>query len=58
MRSSPVTREILSHRLTAVVEEMAETIRRTSFSVFVKQTADFGTCLVTPGGEVFAAPRA
>ncbi|MBL1111210.1 hydantoinase B/oxoprolinase family protein [Streptomyces sp. 110] len=58
MRGSPVTREILSHRLTAVVEEMAETIRRTSFSVFVKQTADFGTCLVTPGGEVFAAPRA
>jgi N-methylhydantoinase B len=57
-RSSPVVREILSHRLTAVVEEMAETIRRTSFSVFVKQTADFGTCLVTPDGEVFAAPRA
>ncbi|MGW3952321.1 hydantoinase B/oxoprolinase family protein [Streptomyces sp. NPDC004752] len=57
MRSSPVTLEILSRRLTAVVEEMAETIRRTSFSVFVKQTADFGTCLVTPGGEVFAAPR-
>ncbi|MFE2749564.1 hydantoinase B/oxoprolinase family protein [Streptomyces scopuliridis] len=58
MRSSPVVLEILSHRLTAVVEEMAETIRRTSFSVFVKQTADFGTCLVTPEGEVFAAPRA
>ncbi|TDC74568.1 hydantoinase B/oxoprolinase family protein [Streptomyces hainanensis] len=57
MRSSPVTLEILTHRLTAVVEEMAETIRRTSFSVFVKQTADFGTCLVTPRGEVFAAPR-
>ncbi|MFJ5840389.1 hydantoinase B/oxoprolinase family protein [Streptomyces shenzhenensis] len=57
MRSSPVTLEILSRRLTAVVEEMAETIRRTSFSVFVKQTADFGTCLVTPDGEVFAAPR-
>jgi N-methylhydantoinase B len=57
MRSSPVTLEILAHRLTAVVEEMAETIRRTSFSVFVKQTADFGTSLVTPDGEVFAAPR-
>jgi N-methylhydantoinase B len=57
MRSSPVTLEIVSRRLTAVVEEMAETIRRTSFSVFVKQTADFGTCLVTPDGEVFAAPR-
>jgi N-methylhydantoinase B len=57
MRSSPVTLEILSHRFAAVVEEMAENIRRTSFSVFVKQTADFGTCLVTPQGEVFAAPR-
>ncbi|GAA1614999.1 hydantoinase B/oxoprolinase family protein [Actinoplanes couchii] len=57
MRSSPVQLEILAHRLTAVVEEMAENIRRTSFSIFVKQTADFGTCLVTPQGEVFAAPR-
>ncbi|GAA3604872.1 hydantoinase B/oxoprolinase family protein [Kineosporia mesophila] len=49
--------EILAHRFAAVVEEMAENIRRTSFSIFVKQTADFGTCLVTPDGEVFAAPR-
>lgn len=57
MRSSPVELEILAHRFNAVVEEMAENIRRTSFSIFVKQTADFGTCLVTPGGEVFAAPR-
>lgn len=57
MRSSPVVLEILAHRFSAIVEEMAENIRRTSFSVFVKQTADFGTCLVTPDGEVFAAPR-
>ncbi|GAB6899480.1 hydantoinase B/oxoprolinase family protein [Kineosporia succinea] len=57
MRSSPVVLEILAHRFSAVVEEMAENIRRTSFSIFVKQTADFGTCLVTPDGEVFAAPR-
>ncbi|QIZ38787.1 hydantoinase B/oxoprolinase family protein [Saccharopolyspora sp. ASAGF58] len=57
MRSSPVWLEILAHRFSAVVEEMAETIRRTSFSTFVKQTADFGTCLVTPEGELFAAPR-
>lgn len=57
LRSSPIELEILAHRFAAVVEEMAENIRRTSFSVFVKQTADFGTCLVTPGGEVFAAPR-
>jgi N-methylhydantoinase B len=57
VRSSPVQLEILAHRFSAVVEEMAENIRRTSFSIFVKQTADFGTCLVTPEGEVFAAPR-
>lgn len=57
MRSSPIQLEVLAHRFAAVVEEMAETIRRTSFSTFVKQTADFGTCLVTPDGEVFAAPR-
>lgn len=57
LRSDPVQLEILAHRFAAVVEEMAENIRRTSFSVFVKQTADFGTCLVTPEGELFAAPR-
>lgn len=57
MRSSPVQLEVLHHRFSAVVEEMAENIRRTSFSTFVKQTADFGTALVTPDGEVFAAPR-
>lgn len=56
LRSDPVTLEILRNRFQAVVEEMAENITRTSFSVFVKQTADFGTCLVTPEGEVFAAP--
>jgi N-methylhydantoinase B len=57
VRSSPIQLEVLAHRFSAVVEEMAENIRRTSFSTFVKQTADFGTCLVTPQGEVFAAPR-
>ncbi|GHH71895.1 hydantoin utilization protein B [Streptosporangium violaceochromogenes] len=56
LRSDPVALEILRNRFQAVVEEMAENITRTSFSVFVKQTADFGTCLVTPEGEVFAAP--
>ena len=54
----PVRTEILRNRFEAIVEEMAENITRTSFSVFVKQTADFGTSLVTPDGEVFAAPTA
>lgn len=58
MRSDPIQLELLRNRFQAVVEEMAENTIRTSFSVFVKQTADFGTCLVTPEGEVFAAPVA
>lgn len=56
--ADPVRTEILRNRFEAIVEEMAENITRTSFSVFVKQTADFGTSLVTPDGEVFAAPTA
>ena len=35
---------------------MAAATLRTAFTVFVKETHDFGACLVSPGGEVFAAP--
>lgn len=49
--------EILSNRLQAIVDEMAQAIFRTAHTVFVKETQDFGAVLVTVDGEVYAAPR-
>jgi len=49
--------EILSNRFQAIVDEMAQVIYRTAHTVFVKETQDFGSVLVTVKGEVFAAPR-
>jgi N-methylhydantoinase B len=48
--------EILNHRFLSIVEEMGFTIQRTGHTIFIKETGDFGTALVTPAGEVFAAP--
>ncbi|HLW58945.1 MAG TPA: hydantoinase B/oxoprolinase family protein [bacterium] len=48
--------EILHNRFQAVTEEMASTVLRTGFTVFVKETGDFSATLVTREGEVFAAP--
>ncbi len=52
-----VTLEILANRFQAVADEMAQVLFRTAHTVFVKETQDYGTVLVTPGGEVFAASR-
>lgn len=56
MKTDPVLLEILRNRFHAVVEEMATVTLRTSFTVFVKETSDFGACLVAPHGELMAAP--
>ena len=52
-----VSLEILINRFQAVVDEMAQVIYRTAHTVFVKETQDYGAVLVSPRGEVFAAPR-
>ncbi len=52
----PVLLEILRNRFKAIVEEMASVTLRTGFTVFVKETSDFGACLVAPSGEVLSAP--
>ena len=49
--------EILANRFQAVVDQMAQVVFRTAHTVFVKETQDYGTVLVSPEGEVFAAPR-
>lgn len=49
--------EILGNRFQSIVDEMAQVIFRTAHTVFVKETQDYGSVLVTTKGEVFAAPR-
>jgi len=56
MKTDPVLLEILRNRLKAIAEEMAAVTLRTGFTVFVKETSDFGACLVAPNGEVMSAP--
>ena len=57
MLSEKVRLEILSNRFQAIVDEMAQVISRTAHTVFVKETQDYGSVLVSRQGEVFAAPR-
>lgn len=56
MPVDPVFLEIFKNRIQAISEEMASVVLRTGFTVFVKETADFGTFLLTPKGETFGSP--
>ena len=57
MMDDKIRLEILSNRFQAIVDEMAQVISRTAHTVFVKETQDYGSVLVSRHGEVFAAPR-
>jgi N-methylhydantoinase B len=48
--------EVLRNRFQAVVNEMGTVIQRTGHTMFIKETADFGSVLVSPEGEIFSAP--
>lgn len=48
--------EILKNRFQAIVNEMGTTILRTGHTIFIKETADFGSVLVSPEGEILSAP--
>jgi len=56
MATDPVFLEIFKNRIQAIAEEMANVVLRTGFTVFVKETADFGTFLLSPAGETFGSP--
>ena len=56
MPTDPVFLEIFKNRIQAIAEEMASVVLRTGFTVFVKETADFGVCLLSPTGETFGSP--
>lgn len=57
MMDERISLEILSNRFQAIVDEMAQVVSRTAHTVFVKETQDYGSVLVSRQGEVFAAPR-
>jgi N-methylhydantoinase B len=57
MATDKVLLEVLNNRFTGIVEEMGYIIHRASFTVFVKETWDFDSALVTPDGEIFCYPR-
>lgn len=57
MIEDKVLLEILRNRFQAIVDEMAQALFRTAHTVFVKETQDYGSVLVTTKGEIFAAPR-
>ena len=58
MRIDPVLLEILSNKVTSIAEEAGFTIQRTGRTLYVKETADFGTALVNLDGKFFAYPDA
>lgn len=57
-RFDPILLEILGNKLRAVTEEMGHALQRTGRTLYVKETADFGTALADIGGRFFAYPRA
>jgi N-methylhydantoinase B len=56
VRLDPVLLEILRNKLTAIAEEMGITLQRTGRTLYVKETADFGTALANTAGKFFAFP--
>jgi N-methylhydantoinase B len=57
MRLPAVTVELLRNYFQGTVDEMAHVVERTAYTTFVKETGDFTTGLLTPGGDFFAYPR-
>jgi N-methylhydantoinase B len=57
MTLDKVLLEILRNRFQAIADEMAMVAYRTAHTVFVKETQDYATTLVSKRGEVFASPR-
>lgn len=52
----PILLEILRHKLTSITEEMGITLQRTGRTLYVKETADFGTAIADLNGKFFAFP--
>lgn len=57
MRTDPATLEILRSHFNAIAGGMGHVIERTSFTTFVKESADFATALAAPSGEFYVYPK-
>lgn len=58
MKLDPITLEIMATKVAAVSEEMGYTLQRTGRTLYVKETADFGTALAARNGKFFSYPNA
>jgi len=52
----PVFTEVMKHRFAAIADEASNTVYRTAFTTFVKQTQDYQIALAAIEGEFFAFP--
>ncbi|MGF7162868.1 N-methylhydantoinase B [Rhodoligotrophos appendicifer] len=57
MSTDKVQLEIFNNHFNGIVEEMGYVIHRAAYTVFVKETWDFDTSLITKEGEIFCHPR-
>src|SRR5699024_5562989 len=57
MYNDPATLEIIRSNFNSIAESMGHVIERTSFTTFVKESADYATALATPEGDFFVYPR-
>lgn len=57
MKTGKVELEIFNNHFNGIVEEMGYVIHRAAYTVFVKETWDFDTSLITKEGEIFCHPR-
>ncbi|WP_102348390.1 hydantoinase B/oxoprolinase family protein [Bacillus sp. Marseille-P3661] len=57
MRTDPAQLEIIRSYFNAIASGMGHVIERTSFTTFVKESADFATALATPEGEFYVYPK-
>ena len=57
MPTDRVQLEIFNNHFNGIVEEMGYVIHRAAYTVFVKETWDFDTSLITRDGEIFCHPR-
>ncbi len=57
MPTDKVLLEIFNNHFNGIVEEMGYVIHRAAYTVFVKETWDFDTSLITRDGEIFCHPR-
>lgn len=57
MHNDPATLEIIRSNFNSIAESMGHVIERTSYTTFVKESADYATALATPEGDFFVYPR-